>query len=134
LYGVLLPAESLPAGIITKSRSPSLAFGQVSFAIARDGGRCKLCGKPGMDIDHMYGSSNKMKNLQLLCRTCRNKKTIEGFVPISSEHREKANELRARIAAPKPMRPCDDDERWTTLYPQIQAERQAALRKTVVRG
>jgi 5-methylcytosine-specific restriction endonuclease McrA len=96
--------------------------------IERDGGLCKQCGRPGTDVDHIEGSSNEMENLQLLCRACHNKKTITGFVPMSPEHREKANELHARINARKPMRPCDDDQRWMALYPQIQAERRAALK------
>ena len=99
--------------------------------IARDNRLCKLCGKPGTDIDHIDGNSDEMKNLQLLCRTCHNKKTISGFVPVSPEHQAKANELRIRISASKPIRPCDDDEHWTTVYPQIQAKRQAALTKAV---
>lgn len=99
--------------------------------IARDGGRCKLCGQPGTDIDHIEGSGNEIENLQLLCRSCHNKKTISGLVPISPEHKEKANELRTRIRNVKPLRCCDDDEHWTTLYPQIQSERGAALKKAL---
>lgn len=95
--------------------------------IKRDGGRCKLCSQPGTDIDHIEGSSNEIENLQLLCRSCHNKKTISALVPVSTEHKEKANELLARIRSVKPLRSCDDDEHWATLYLQIQSERQAAL-------
>jgi len=95
--------------------------------IAREHGRCKLCGKPGTDIDHIEGSSNKMENLQLLCRPCHNAKTVGGFVPIAPEHKKKAKELSARINARKPLRPCDDDERWARLYVEILAERKAAI-------
>src|SRR5262249_29900336 len=43
--------------------------------IERDKGRCKNCGNPGDQIDHISGSSNELENLQLLCRKCHNQKT-----------------------------------------------------------
>src|SRR5258708_6387928 len=90
---------------------------------ARDGRRCRRCGQPGRDIDHIKGSSNEIMNLQLLCGPCHNKKTLEGLVPVSPEHRQKRNELLSRINARKPKRPCDDEVNWKTLYLEILSER-----------
>lgn len=101
--------------------------------IARDGGRCQKCGQPGTDVDHIKGSSKEMKNLQLLCRSCHNKKTLAGFVKIMpgekgyAELKKKWRRLISRVTASKPKRFCDDDGHWDTLYPKILLKRQEAL-------
>lgn len=44
--------------------------------IARDGGRCVLCGAPGTDVDHVVrGSDHSLGNLRLLCRACHMRRT-----------------------------------------------------------
>ena len=126
--------------------------------IARDGGRCRHCGQPGTDIDHIEGGSCEMENLQLLCRTCHNKKTKAGLVETTSrtegelleitlgtkvklvveitfgiEDYEgamgRAKRLLSRIKAAVPKRPCDDDRFWDTRYPRFLSERSKALKK-----
>jgi len=103
--------------------------------IARDGGRCQMCGRPGTDMDHIEGNSNEMENLRLLCRICHNKKTIAGMVEIASgtEGYQRAMEIQKRllhrINASVPKRRCDDDEHWDSLYPRILLRRQNALKK-----
>jgi 5-methylcytosine-specific restriction endonuclease McrA len=37
--------------------------------ITRDKGKCRKCGKPGNQIDHIHGDSCDLSNLQLLCAT-----------------------------------------------------------------
>lgn len=101
--------------------------------IARDGGRCRKCGKPGGDIDHIEGGSNEMENLQLLCRSCHNKKTLAGLVEITTEDEgyEEAmmrrKRLTSRINALVPKRPCDNDKHWDSVYPRILLERRRRL-------
>src|SRR5262249_45709269 len=86
--------------------------------IKRDGGRCKKCGKPGTQIDHIDGNSNEMKNLQLLCHSCHNEKTKAAFVPITLESFpevwSKEETLDRRIESRSPLRLCDAEE-WNTL-------------------
>ncbi|MCI0558417.1 MAG: HNH endonuclease [Nitrososphaera sp.] len=99
--------------------------------IARDGGRCRKCGKPGNQIDHIHGSSSDLDNLQLLCEWCHNKKTTTGFVKISAEtHPEewvKREALLARIHAARPIRLCDSME-WEQLWQVLLKARRKALK------
>lgn len=45
----------------------------------RDRGQCQTCGEPGTEVDHIInlksGGTNALENLQLLCRSCHNRKT-----------------------------------------------------------
>jgi len=39
--------------------------------IRRDGGRCRRCGAPAREVDHIVpGDDHTLANLQLLCRRC----------------------------------------------------------------
>ncbi len=67
--------------------------------IERDEGLCQKCGQPGTDIDHIDGSSNELKNLQLLCKLCHNEKTKSKFVPLPPEDEEGGAEIRAKKSA-----------------------------------
>ena len=72
-----------------------------------------MCGEPGDEIDHINGSSSDAANLQLLCDTCHNKKTVANFKPIAKDsHPEewaKAERLWFRASAQKPVLICDSD-------------------------
>lgn len=44
--------------------------------IARDKGRCRECGAPGTEVDHLNSGSGGLEGLQLLCRPCHDAKTL----------------------------------------------------------
>lgn len=81
-------------------------------------GLCQKCGKPGDQIDHIKGSSNNLKNLQLLCRKCHNEKTKGSMVPLTPDSESwlesnlKIDSLMERVYAKKPLEICDDDINW----------------------
>ncbi len=97
--------------------------------IARDNGRCQICGENGTDIDHIKGNSDKIDNLQLLCCACHNKKTIDSFIPIPPDDErylkalESGFRLDERIYAKKPLRQCDDEKKWESNWRQILSSR-----------
>lgn len=101
--------------------SPSLR----AAVIERDRGLCRTCGQPGTDIDHIAGDSSDMENLQLLCKSCHNKKTKGQIMEISPEderytqHMEKAQGLYIRCESRLPRRLCDDDEQWPQQYKRV---------------
>lgn len=46
--------------------------------IARDGGQCVQCGKPGNQVDHKgHRLDHRIEMLQLLCVSCHRVKTLE---------------------------------------------------------
>lgn len=98
----------------------------------RDKGRCKSCGNPGDQIDHISGSSNDLKNLQLLCRDCHNQKTTADFVQITPEtHPEewaKVEALYHRIEITEPLRLCDS-EVWENSWRSILSARRKAIQE-----
>lgn len=99
--------------------------------IQRDGGRCKKCGKPGNQIDHIQGSSSEMQNLKLLCRACHNKKTTAAFIPITPESSpevlKKEEVLDRRIGSPAPLRLCDAEE-WDLIDGKILSQRRQVIK------
>jgi 5-methylcytosine-specific restriction endonuclease McrA len=100
--------------------------------VTRAGGRCQQCGEPGTQVDHISGSSNDPKNLQLLCRKCHSAKTKSAMVPLSPddddfiEYVDKIVLLTGRFDAPKPTRICDDHERWPTAWKAVLLQREQA--------
>lgn len=85
--------------------------------IARDQGRCTVCGQRGEEIDHIAGDSADLANLRLLCRRCHRKVTGQHLRRIPDGHpllRLHADLLR-RIHAPTPPRPCDADD-WQQTW------------------
>lgn len=97
--------------------------------IARDNGRCQLCGQPGNQIDHIRGSSSNLDNLQLLCRSCHNLKTRASMVRVTPDSPDwercntKVIALMRRIDAIKPKRVCDDDKTWPSAWRDYMRER-----------
>jgi hypothetical protein len=96
--------------------------------LKRDGGVCRSCGQPGTDIDHISNDSDDMENLQLLCKSCHNKKTQQQIIEITPEderylaHTLKANALRSRCESALPLRLCDDQELWPKQQNGIRSE------------
>jgi len=99
--------------------------------IERDQGRCKICGEPGTQIDHIASSSNELDNLQLLCSRCHHQKTAASFVSITPEsHPEawaQAQAIQQRIDAPTPLRLCDSDQ-WETIWRDLLAKRRQIMK------
>jgi 5-methylcytosine-specific restriction endonuclease McrA len=104
--------------------------------VERDGGVCQVCGEPGDQIDHINEDAslvaidiNDPRNLQLICDSCHRAKTLSTFKPLEDEERPHADALRARIDASVPLRECDDDQQWKTLYKTRAAERSALVKE-----
>lgn len=99
----------------------------------RDKGRCRICGGVGVDIDHISGDADDLDNLQLLCKSCHNRKTQQQIVEIAPTdpryraHVSKAKSLRTRCESILPLRLCDDEELW----PKQQAQIRSDWRKTL---
>jgi 5-methylcytosine-specific restriction endonuclease McrA len=97
----------------------------------RDQGRCRLCGKPGTEIDHISGSSSDPENLQLLCDSCHNNKTVASFVRLTKDSHpeawEKAQLLKRRAAARLPLQLCDSED-WGELQKQLLKKRRELMR------
>jgi hypothetical protein len=101
----------------------------------RDGGRCLVCGSEATQIDHINADPdlvardiNDPENLQAICDPCHRLKTMSMFKPIRPEQRAKADEIRARINAPRPLRECDDEQNWKTAYRTHGSTRSALLK------
>lgn len=101
-------------------------------------GVCNICGSPGTDIDHILGPSNTIENLQLLCKECHNKKTMQNIEVVDINHenydviKDKVQNFWSRVEAENPLRSCDDDERWCVEWRSISNERKEALNKKTV--
>lgn len=94
----------------------------------RDQGRCRLCGAPGDEIDHISDSSSALSNLQLLCTTCHQRKTRERMVPASAESKRRIGQLwRERVAPEEPTYLCDDQEQWAVRQRQLRKDRKEWL-------
>lgn len=101
-----------------------------SAVLQRDQGRCRSCGGPGEDIDHISGDSSALSNLQLLCKSCHNKKTTARFVRMTPESHPqawaRAQALRLRVESLEPLQLCDSDS-WPELQKKLISHRRAAL-------
>ena len=104
---------------------------QRTAVVASSNGLCAICGKPGIDIDHIDGPSGYPANLQLLCKDCHEQKTFTRIVPVEpgSESYERVKAIHERIwssaEAAEPQRPCHDERTWTTQWRAYQKERAA---------
>jgi 5-methylcytosine-specific restriction endonuclease McrA len=103
--------------------------------IERDKGLCRLCGAVGTEIDHISGDGDDLANLQLLCRDCHSEKTEANMVPITPEHERyeeilaRESELRSRVEASTPLRPCDDEANWNSIYKELMTEQRQLLKR-----
>lgn len=90
----------------------------------RDGGRCQQCGKPGLEIDHIDGSSADLSNLQLLCGDCHRAKTAQNMVPASDESRARLQAFfLARVMPDEPRLLADDEVEWASLWRGLKSGR-----------
>ena len=96
-------------------------------------GVCCQCGEPGTDVDHIAGPSNDVDNLQLLCRSCHNKKTLLRVQPVCRDNDDYDRLLQrrtlidARIEAEEPIQICDNDVNWNEDWRSIRAARKSFL-------
>ena len=100
----------------------------------RDSRRCRFCGAVATEIDHIGGPIdgviNHPDNLQALCHDCHTRKSLSATVPVPPDEQgalAKARALDARIEAPLPVRPSDDEENWAKAWREIVAERRAMM-------
>ena len=109
-------------------RARRLNDDQRAAIIERDGGKCVRCGEPANEIDHVAGSSSDPTNLQLLCDDCHNTKTQQAFVPATPQQSAWAKELwDSRILINEPVRLCDDDQHWDSVWRKLKSERSGRL-------
>lgn len=103
--------------------------------IELDKGLCRLCGAAGTEIDHISGDSDDLENLQLLCHDCHSEKTQANMIPITPEHERygeilaRKSELRSRIEASTPLRPCDDEANWNDIYKELMTKQRQLLKR-----
>lgn len=97
----------------------------------RDGRVCRICGKPGDQIDHISGSSNDPTNLRVVCGPCNRLRVTHSMVPMSIESADFVgsilDRLAVRIAAPEPLQTSDRPE-WTRTWIAVRTGRRAILR------
>ncbi|MFC6985508.1 HNH endonuclease [Streptomyces cirratus] len=117
--------------------------------IERDGGRCRRCGEPGAEVDHISGDGGGMLNRQLLCVNCHDEKTLRGMPGIrglqgsdreptwSSALRDLVRRqpqagslIKARVLPRDPVRWCDTTQ-WDSVRSRLKSERQARLRESL---
>ncbi len=163
--GKFLPV-ALRYGIIRDENEAKAVYSKLRFALAggysrstsrteraavieRDQGRCRRCGAPGAEVDHIAGSDGAMTNRQLLCTNCHNDKTLSGTPEIrwlqrSGRERSWSNVLRERIRrrpearsliqtrvlTAAPVRWCDTSQ-WNTVCNDLKSQRYARLKQSL---
>jgi len=93
----------------------------------RDQYTCQRCGVEATQIDHIDGSSNDPSNLQALCADCNLERVTENLTVITKETNPEEwvrleqfySSIALRIAAPTPVRICDDSDNWEKLWREI---------------
>ena len=103
------------------TRARTIAPALRAAVVARDAGRCVLCGEPGTEIDHIRGSSDELTNLRLTCKTCNGDRVRDAAVIAKDPEtialiQRQNSRISQRIAAAAPYRLCDDEERWSTAW------------------
>lgn len=94
----------------------------------RSGGLCQNCGVAldfaarhggtAATIQHIDGDSNDLSNLKAFCWACNTSDAlskVDETAPGSPEE-ALAGELQARWTAREPLRICDDDQRWSSVW------------------
>jgi len=109
----------------------------------RAGGQCENCGR-ALDFDratsdsvaiatiqHVRGSSNDLSNLKAFCQACNTADAQARFVrvePGSPEASIAAN-LATRWSSPAPIRLCDDDQHWSSMWQQVARSARELIRE-----
>ena len=102
---------------------------QRTEVVVRSDGLCVVCGKPGIEIDHIKGPSDDQANLQLLCKDCHDQKTFANIVPVrkGSPEYKRIKVIFDRVfnsaESKNPKRPCHDEVTWPTKWREYQKSR-----------
>lgn len=83
----------------------------IKKVIQRDGRKCQVCGRGASTVDHAKTACNRPINLRAVCATCSNAKPLQDPDVIHNAQ-DLLQEITARIAAPEPIRICDDAASW----------------------
>jgi 5-methylcytosine-specific restriction endonuclease McrA len=121
-------AHILGGGYPEKARS--LSDEQREAIFIRDNRRCCLCGAPATSIDHIAGSSPDPSNLQALCQPCNMAKARAHFRKATLEEAAEGKAIWVRIRATQPVRLCDDETKWSTVWREIASEQRKRARET----
>lgn len=116
----------LGGGYPKKARTLSREQREAIFT--RDGRRCRLCGAPATDIDHIAGSSSDPENLQALCKPCNMAKARANFRSATPQEATEGHAIWARITAERPARLCDDAEKWAESWRDLAREQRTFAR------
>jgi len=85
----------------------------IKRAIAREDGRCQVCGAPATTVDHSGSGCNRPINLRAVCRACCEDRSFGDFQVTEREtYQSTVEEISARIASQQPLRICDDTTTW----------------------
>jgi 5-methylcytosine-specific restriction endonuclease McrA len=94
----------------------------------REDGRCRECGEPGTEVDHIAGDSPAPGDLQLLCTSCHRRRTESRMRPASAAQQRWVQALYiGRVYPSQPLLLCDDSDQWATLERQLRRERRQRL-------
>jgi hypothetical protein len=95
------------------TRKRTVPYDVRAFVFKRDGGKCRVCGAPGSEIDHLR-DSNDPKDLRPNCKTCNGEAMAARVVRIDDptiieKIIAQNSRLAQRIAADQPLRVCDNE-------------------------
>lgn len=104
-----------------------------ALVFERSGGRCENCRREldfqrspsdrdaWPEIHHARGDSNDPADLRAWCRHCNMGDAQAKFTNVEpgSPQAKLADELRRRWEAPSPLRVCDDEQRWASIWRQL---------------
>jgi hypothetical protein len=81
--------------------------------LARNEGRCEVCGAPATTVDHPRTACNRPINLRAVCADCCSDQPFGSPKIVSrSAYRHLFEELATRLSAETPLRICDHAETW----------------------
>lgn len=71
--------------------------------LARDGQRCRLCGAPATEVDHVVaGDDHSLANLRALCRRCHARKSATEGARAAAQARAVRRARYERAPEPHP--------------------------------
>jgi hypothetical protein len=96
----------------------------------RSGGCCEQCGQKFLigagaedrrfTVHHVRGSSNDLANLRAYCSRCNTADVQSRMRPVTdADTRRRARAFERRYLAKRPMRACDDEQRWPKAWRTI---------------
>jgi hypothetical protein len=118
-YAVKMKMAFLPSGGYHE-RDRSLSATVRNAVWLRDEGKCRECGGPGVEVDHIHDDASVLDNLQLLCLDCHHAKTEERLVPSDGATARFLGEPeRIRVRPAVPARLWDDQNQWQVMWREL---------------